>query len=430
MTIIQTSTPGPQGAQGAQGIQGVAGANGANGATGPQGVPGVGAKWQTGTSHVGLTATRCKAPTNGTVSNTSFMSRSIHKARGAMTRIKVGFPNWYVSAANGGNSFAYAGEVAAGGPATITATVEYPLGTIAGRLTFSASNTGTAADFSTLESDWLTVSIPDGATFAIREWRNYASTGSVVFSNIVALDATDGDCFTYGATAQTDATGTGGTFAGGDGSSHARPAYIVSDTTLPSYALIGDSRGEGYGDTGNGNLDIGWLARSVGPTRAYTNLSKYGELTDSAAKTGFNHRASIIRKYCTHIVSEYGINDIYANSQGADTVLNLLDMIQAKFPDKYFYQTTMMGETGSTDSWATTTNQTPVDATKDKQRQQVNNYLRAGLFKFDEFFDAALGVETGKNTNLWKAPGYTTDGLHPSATGYAAIASGGYIVVP
>ena len=107
------------------------------------------------------------------------------------------------------------------------------------------------------------------------------------------------------------------------------------------------------------------------------------------------------------------------------------------------YQTTVTPQTTSTDAWVTTANQT-VTAVH-ARRIGLNDWIRDGA-PFDTatglavavgatgstivragtrahplkgFFEIADIVETSRNSGIWKA-GWTTDGLHPNATGYAA----------
>lgn len=377
-------------------------------------------KWAGGL-YTGLVATRCKSPTNGVTNNKSHMSRSIHVARTAITQLGCAFANWYVSGS---------GELAIGGDCLITASIEYPLGGNIYRLTFGGQNQGTALDYTTIVTDMLSISIPAGDQFAVREWRNYTSGGGVVFTNQVGIDAAHGDCYSYGASVQTDLTGTPGAFAGGDGMSYSRPVAIFGPTTSASYALIGDSRGEGYGDTYSGNLYTGIQERSIGPFRAFTNLCKFGETAQTAANLGFRQRAAIISLYCSHILCGYGINDIFSLGQNADVVLKSIDQIRTQFPNKWFHQITNMGEVGSTDGWTTLGNEATLDVNKDALRRWMNNYLRspAALGRFDATFDVSSVLESSFNSGIWKVPGYTGDGLHPNATGYAAVAASGVIV--
>lgn len=453
MTIIQTSTPGPQGATGpagatgAQGPQGATGATGSTGATGatgpagstgatgaqgPQGIPGANSRYVTGTTHTGLVATRNKVPTAGGTSVLQHMARSIHVARTAITSLGAAFANWYVTAGN---------EIPAGSAATIQASVEYPLGGTIYPLTFGGNSSGVAQDYMTLVSDLISVSIPNGAQFAIREYRVCAAGGGVTYTGTgtITVDTLDGECYIYGSSV-TNTVSTPGSFTS-TGTTFSRPVAVFGPTTSPTYALVGDSRVEGYQDTSNGNLDVGELARSVGPTRAYVNLAMSGEqvativgTTNNNSQFGvsFSQRAAILRTWCTHVICNYGVNDLFSGAFSGSQLVGFLTALRQWFPGQYWYQTIPMGETTSTDSWATTGNQTTVNATYEKSRRWLANYLRSGMAKsglFDGIFDTASVVESAQNSGIWKAPGETADGIHPTPAGYSAIATAAVITV-
>src|ERR1700756_824196 len=296
----------------------------------PAGTP----KWQPGQSYIGLIGTRCKSPTslNGA---TMHMARSIHVARVSTNQIGAAFANWYASSS---------GEAAAGADATITASVEYPLGGNIYRLTFGGSNSGLARNFATLASDLITlpVTIPAGAQFAIREYRVCSAGGGVVYTFIngsAVVDTIDGECYVYGSSGITDQTGVAGTFTTPAGNPFSRPVAVFGPTNQPSYALLGDSRCEGAQDTGNGSLDVGELARSVGPLRAYTNLGVSGDTLATASST-YLQRGGIVNKYCTHVINEYGVNDIMASGQSVAGFMTIMRNFRNLFPSMWMYQTT------------------------------------------------------------------------------------------
>ena len=74
----------------------------------------------------------------------------------------------------------------------------------------------------------------------------------------------------------------------------------------------------------------------------------------------------------------------------------------------------------STDSFATTANQTTVAS--NAQRVALNNLLRTSGMS-SGVFDLADVVESARDSGLWKAPGYTADGLHESQLASLAIAN-------
>jgi lysophospholipase L1-like esterase len=85
------------------------------------------------------------------------------------------------------------------------------------------------------------------------------------------------------------------------------------------------------------------------------------------------------------------------------------------------FQNTITPSTTSTDSWATTGNQTPESS--NAVRVQVNDWIRTVPSPLSGYFEIADLAETARNSGIWKA-GYTSDGLHPNATGHSALAAG------
>ena len=378
-------------------------------------------KYITGTPYTGLVATRGKVMSGGGVSVLQHNSRSIHVARVAITQLGVALANWYVTS----------GELNGGADCTVQVGIEYPLGTTTTPITFGGSSTGTIYDYGTLYSDLLSINIPAGASFAVREYRVCGSGGSVIYSggsSGIGVDTTDGDCYEYGSSL-TNRSGATGTFSSTSTSLY-RPLAIFGPTTLPSYALLGDSRVEGYQDNALGNLYVGMFERAVGPTRAFINFGKGGEtIAQATANNQFAQRRALINMFCTHILSDYGVNDI-TSSVGAQTITSQIMLLRNSFPTKYWYQTTLDTETTSTDGWATTTNQTPVNGMT-TVRKYVNSLLRAQATNstlFDGIFDTTTITESSINSGLW-VPNFTTDGIHPTPAGYAAIASSGVIKV-
>jgi lysophospholipase L1-like esterase len=438
-SVVYVSTPGPQGptgATGAQGPQGAPGATGAAGATGPagatgaqgpQGIPGSAAKYVPGTSYIGLVATGAKMPTAYIAGQAQFNSRSPHIVRVATNQIGFELPNFYSTTA---------GEYPMSADMTVNA-VEVEYNGVCYPLTIGGNASGVAKDWATLATDLVTlpVTIPAGAVIYSRVFATMAAGGIGIpcsGNGSIAANVAGGECFEYAASGLSNRTGTPGSFTSTSAQYFYRPIAVFGPTTQRSAAIIGDSRDEGYGDAASGNYDVGQIARSVGPTRAYTNLAMYGQ-TGATFATGCAQRARIIRKYCTDIYAGYPINDITGGAT-AIVVANTLQQIRALFPAHYFYQCVPMGESTSTDSWATTANQTTVSS--NSQRVWVVNWLRSqsnvspqSAPAFDAVFDTAKPVEYAQNDGIWKAPGYTADGVHPTATGYAAIASAGVITV-
>lgn len=459
MTIIIASTPGPRGEDGntvwpttgapasSVGVDGDFAndvtdqvmygpkASGAwpagvsyKGGAGPQGIPGSAAKYVPGTSYVGLVATGAKIPTSVVAGAFQFNTRSPHTVRVATNQVGFEVSNFYANSTLENPCMA---------DMAVYAQVEYN-GTCY-PLTFGGNATGTVKDWSSGATDLVTlpVTLPAGARIYSRFFITMSATtgaGIPVSGNgSIAADVADGECFEYAASGLTNRSGTPGTFTSTSAQYFFRPSAIFGPTTVRSVGIIGDSRDEGYGDTASGNMDVGQIARSVGPVRAYLNTAVYGE-TAAHFLANCAQRAYLLRKYCTDIYAGYPVNDLSAGTY-ATAVMQTLVQIRQLFPAHYYYQCIPVQESTSTNSWATApANQTA--PSWNAQRVWVANLMRAVRFNspqnapmFDAVFDVAAPVEYAQNDGLWKAPGYTTDGIHGTALAYAAIASAGVITV-
>jgi hypothetical protein len=129
--------------------------------------------------------------------------------------------------------------------------------------------------------------------------------------------------------------------------------------------------------------------------------------------------------YCTHVIFNYGTNDVFAGDSKA-TIEGHLTTIYGLCTGKTVFQTTIVPRTTSTDSWATATNQTVLS--QEGVRTALNDDLRAGTFKpAGGVFNITAPVETSLNSGKWTFPGKTTDGIHPDNEGYIDIQTAGVI---
>lgn len=361
-------------------------------------------------SYMGNIATHCSVPsfiTNGggaIITN----SRSNHIACDDITVMMIAIPNWY--AASGG-------EFAAGAAATCTAAVEYPVGTIQ-QITFAGVAAGTVADGGTLISDAAVITIPKGAMFFIRIWRSCSA-------GIMAADVTGGntDGYEFGGAGTADKTLSGSIAI--NGSDFFTPAAIIANTRVASALLIGDSKMLGLNDqTNQQQNDIGEGARGLGKACIpYINL---GASSDLAGFT-FTRRAAL-QQYCTHVLCNYGINNLAAGN----TLLQLLSNLAityAYFPTKPIFQFTLAPYTpasAGSSNWTSFAGQST--AAFESIRKAFNTQARTtGITGTAGVIDVAQFVETGTgggtnpvaNGGAWMYDGttigaYTSDGIHES----------------
>lgn len=333
------------------------------------------------------------------------MSRTRHVVLQDVAWLQLVFPNWISD------------ELTIGGAATITAAVEYPVGTFT-QVKFSGVASGTIPDMSYIVSDPVSVVIPSGAVFFVRSY--YTNAAGICY-NSHGCNVSAGETCTFAASGVVDQT-MGGTITNTSGNVGYGPLAILSITNKPSFFLIGDSRGFGVNDSFTGTSDgIGELARSFGDSYAYINGCISGANASTMVSQGATGNKAKLAQFCTHVVFQDGINDL-VNNRGAAQLEADVQTIRAFVSRKKFYACTVAPKSASTDAWATTVNQT-VDATTNAPRIAYNAWVRANTGGFDGFVEIADQVESARDSGLWKAPSYTTDGLHESQTACVAIQS-------
>lgn len=358
--------------------------------------------------YIGQIASHCFSPASFVGTSNQIMSRTRHVNLTEVFQVQLLYPNWSGHA-----------ETASGADATITASVEYPAGTFT-QVKFSGSASGTIPNGGNLLSDVVSVYIPKGATFYTRSY--FTNPAGIVYSGN-GSQAALGEGATFAASGVVDKT-MSGTVTTGSLIGYA-PIAIIGMTSTASFALIGDSKCFGANDTFSGGTSaVGELARSFGDSYPHINLGISSTNAYEIVANGTSGNRTQVARYCSHVLCQLGINDI-TNNHTAATLLADVQTIRSYFPSRPFFQCTLAPHTTSTDSWATTANQTVL--TSESQRIAFNNIVRAGIAGHGGFIEIADQVESARDSGLWMAPGYTPDGLHESASGYLVLANSGAI---
>lgn len=368
--------------------------------------------------YLGLVATRGLLPQRVNSTNRQANSRSGHVMRSNVTAIQLGLVNWLVP----NDTWI---ETGTGSSASVKASIEYPPGTKT-QVLFSGSATGTIANGATLFSDALPISIPKHAKFWVII--NWSSTTGVLYSPIdVSGGSTIGDQFEMAVSGLTDKTLSGSI---PDSDNCYPPVAIIGMTTDPSVVIVGDSIAMGEGDTvGDSTGDFGLIARSVGPQCAYMNLAQYADSAQMFV-SGSTRRQALLQ-YASHMICEYGFNDIFNAGRSVSAVAADLATIRgymtALGSDKRAYQTTITPYTTTTDNWATLANQTP--QTNNGNRVSLNAAIRALTY----FYETADAIESARDSGKLKvtgsAFGYTTDGGHLNTAGYELVRTAGVLPI-
>ena len=366
----------------------------------------------------GPVATRVLVPNTKHATNRQGMWRSLHYARDNISAVQLGYANWW---------YALQTENLPGTAATFAASIEYPLGSTPQQFLFAGAATGSAADGATILTDLLTLTaqIPAGSQFAVYTWADMQN--GIIYNTTGA--AITGDRGVFGVTTP-NLTATGGAAIGSASTGALSPLVaILGDTKRPTVALVGDSIQLGAVNlvttqvVGNGLGDQGLTARSIGPQFGYLNLGSYGDRAQTYI-TAAGARRKALMAYCSHVVCNFGTNDV-GNGRTAVQALADIATIAGWYPSKPFFQETIAPLTTSTDSWATTANQTV--GANDAQRVLLNNAFRDAPMWLSGIFDTASVLETSWGSGVWKSPGMTLDGIHLSVRAQMTIQGSGVV---
>jgi hypothetical protein len=360
-----------------------------------------------GGTYDGFAATRGYVPSDlSGITNANV--RTGHWARTDITQLKIAVFNYYSPS-----------EEAPGATMSVTASVEYPAGTLT-QILFSASATGTVPNGGTLFSDFCTISIPNGERFWIRQHQTcsaglvYMSTASYVQNSPVHM----GDAYEDSAT---DLTMTGNIPNSANTISY-YPA-IIAPTTAPSVLILGDSIDAGVTDLMDVDGSLGIIARTVGPQFGYFIAGLPGE-TASGFVSNHTQRA-LLFPFCTHVFVGHGTNDIFAGDSKT-TIEGNLATIYGYVSTKTVFGRTIVPRTDSSDVWATTAGQSINSAPKETVRTTLNTDLLVGSAPPGGTF--GLGIVNEVAGGKWSTPPATTDdGIHPNYLGYLNEASSGAI---
>jgi lysophospholipase L1-like esterase len=344
--------------------------------------------------------------TSGSGQNTQNTRQSCWSPRDvAITDIVLEVPGFYeaVPEANFTTSF------------TVTASVEYPVGTFT-VVRFAGSTTGTVtAGYTALQSDPTPIYIPANTQFFVKMFLSW--TGGVVNFPWLSYgnDSVVGEWTQagIGLSDQTQTTTVLGSVANFPTSQIGFACGVKGRlaSPLPIIGIIGDSISQGTGDAPDpvyGGVSIERAFRNVLPVY---NMARQSE-TFANYLSRPSGRSLLTRDACTHLFVNYGRNDITAAVAAATIEANLQSAIQPFLARGIkVYTATITPLTTSSDNWATTGNQSLPGNANNSIRATYNAWLRAnwqaiglsGLFDFGAIVDPG---DTGK----WSVDG--TAGYH------------------
>lgn len=295
------------------------------------------------------------------------------------------------------------------------------------RLTFKGQNTATLDPGGTITSDVLGISLMPGDVISVR---TYLASGTAYVGRIVYGTLTPN----VGFTAASDLTPPGSAAVTSSQGYYFGPSMVLgypdSASTAKSVGLLGDSIGNGIGETGlaftKPIVAQGFMARALTAKGGLVNLAEGGDWAQGFQRTAGSLKRLRYLERCNSAVIEYGTNDIGGVLSAATVVeaanLNIASNIRRLGIGKVFI-TTLLPRTTSTDAWATTTNQTPIAG--ESERLNYNAWIRAKCpvnpitlapvavgtsnallagqlgHPINGIFDIASAVESSLNSGFW-----------------------------
>lgn len=374
-----------------------------------------------------VAASRGQLPTAILAVTQNSTSRRTHWAstQGDITNLKCRDVNWYLA-----NTF-----TPTGGGATISFKryIEYPVN-VFHQVLWSASGTLTMVTGSAIYTSDVILSsitglplvIPAGAKFWERTVKTSAASQNIpvielpVSSQTLGIDdgnTAGSDLGNSGTINPTSTVNTWGSlFISGD----------IAKANAKSFVIIGDSIVWGTGDisSADSKFNTGWLARSIGPTYPYFKIGKGSWSASDFAASAVAWTNLFGALSVSDAVFELGVNDLRL---GRTTVQLLGDQQTdyAKVTATRKWQTTITPRSDSTDSWATTVNQTAKTDGTMTSLNDVNAAIRAVPAGLTGIIEAADLAMSARDSGIWGGPfPPTTDGTHPNTSKATSVAAG------
>lgn len=374
--------------------------------------------------YTGQVATACRCPTErvAAATNAQSLCRTLHKATQNITSLQLMYVAW---------SIIQGVETGAGANVTYSASIEYPLGTLAApgtrtRVTFGGSNDGVCVSSFRIASDAAAVAIPKGAMFAVWTFARVASGNLpyLVASTPHLANEGNGGGYLAAASGLTDVC-TSGTFVSGNPDRALGPIAIIAPTRRRSVMILVDSRGFGSTDTFDTSPDLGSIAKALGAAGVpYISMGSVGNRMGDW--TVDHSRQDDFHTWISDVLVQFGINDVSAGVALATQQTrfqNLKNLLVGQ--GKRMSACTIPPIT--TGAWTLADRSDQSLTANEALRADFNTWLRAGSLGVP-IHDIAQSVEAADGK--WLADGtaskYTADGTHQTPFAFAQErASGG-----
>lgn len=349
--------------------------------------------------------------------NNSLNSRLVcYSPLGGLTTIVLAFPTWGVNTSGV--------EVALPGTYVVKASIEYPAGTFT-QVTFDGASSLTVNPSSPYRlSDTMSVPIPASTVFFVKCFVTWTTADTFWLANQTAGSlSTEWTARGIGLTDQTQTvTALTPTNSAGFG-----PAVLTIVDTIPkTLGLLGDSIC--FAPDQPSPIDASkFMERAMRQQIPTINHGISGNSFSAYYVDSHNSRRLMAGRI-THLISEYGTNDTF---QGGMTLAQMQSNAQSLWFEYLnrgvkVWQATLTPRTTSTDSWATTANQTISSAGAEALMQSFNTWIRANF--------ASLGLtgilEMRHAVDLTDSGKWSVDGVAGSqGAGFCTLTGGAVTAV-
>lgn len=342
-----------------------------------------------------------------------FTSREPYKMAVACTDIQLVYPLGWVLSSGGA-----IGEI----PTTATlpalkASIELPDGTIH-PVYFRGARSVPVEPNTNVVSDPIAVDLAAGDVIYVRTFSN-ATTGTQYTMGASSYGPGITVSGTIGFTNAADLTDSGTAFTSDLAKNYWSPIVCGQPLGAPvaTVGLVGDSITVGQGSTNN---SFAWWKHGLANSRPAFCYARSGVLAQGIAAA--HKRGFPLLQGLTHALVLLGTND--AGRTFAQIQADLL-AIWTNLANRGIkvYGCTINPTTTSTDSWATTANQTVKSG--EAVRVQINDWIRTTPAPLTGYIDTADATESARNSGKWKVTGAanyaTTDGTHPTDVMHQAM---------
>lgn len=369
-----------------------------------------------------IAGNRFQVPTATSSIAANFTSRREHTAPAgiSITNLRTVDVGWYIAGTFlATNSAAY----------TIKRYIEYPAGTF-WQVTWASATSKSIAAGGLVTSDVVPgLTIPAGAKY----WERTVNLGGTVNPfPVVELPAAS---TVLGVDDGNDVTdkGNSGTVSPTSGINTFGAAVILCDmlahAAARSVIVLGDSLSFGQADDsavgalhGSGFLDRMLDTKGFGHMKVAKAGMSASDLAGS--NTAIANLVALCGVSVSEVIDAFGINDLRLGRTQVQLLADKQTYYTAVVNGRKLKATTLTPRSTSTDSWATTVNQTAQVDGNMAALNSVNAAIRAGLTQTSGYLDAADAAMSARDSDIHAAPpAGTPDGTHFNSTNAARIAS-------